>query len=178
MKCVVGVDPSLTGTGIAVRPSGGQDIKLDTLSARNKLGHDRMKFIVDSVYTTISAYGANLVIIEGPSYGSQGTGSGHHERAGLWWMITHQVWRAGIPIAVVPPTCVKKFATGKGNAGKDLIMLEVSRRFPWFYGDNNAADALLLCAMGAQWLGEPIINMPKVHLAGLEKVKWPEEVVA
>jgi hypothetical protein len=45
-------------------------------------------------------------VVEGPrpvDYGNQGgegRQSGHHERAGLWWLVTHALWKRGIDYAV------------------------------------------------------------------------------
>ncbi|GAA2346584.1 hypothetical protein [Dactylosporangium salmoneum] len=166
---VRGLDFSLTSTGVA-----GNTGWADTLKPPAKLrGHDRMAWLLERVAD--HCRGVDLVVVEGPSYGNQGAQrqSGHHERAGLWWMATHALWKAGIPVAVAPPASVKKFATGSGNAAKDAMVLAAARRFPWFDGDNNACDALWLCAAGAAWLGVPMVDLPKAQLTALDGIDWP-----
>ena len=55
----------------------------------------------------------------------------------------------------VPPTSLKKFATGKGNATKDIVMKEVLRRWGFNTDDNNEADAYVLARMvRAHYVGE------------------------
>lgn len=161
---VVGLDLSLTATGIA----GADWAK--TLKPKNT-GYDRLRNIRDSVVLDYTA-SADLVVVEGPSYGSK-TGN-QHERAGLWWLIAYALWMRGTPLAVVPPSNLKKYATGSGIADKDRVMASVVRRFDWFDGDNNAADAAVLAAMGYDHLGHPTVTMPQAHREALKAVKWPD----
>jgi hypothetical protein len=134
---VLGLDLSLSSTGVAGNAGGGW---ADVIKPPAKLrGHERMAYIRGAILDRYIP-GVTLVAVEGPSYGNQGAQrqAGHHERAGLWWLLTHYLWAADVPTIVVPPASLKKYATGKGNAGKDDVLREVVRRFPWFQGDNNA----------------------------------------
>lgn len=164
---VYGLDLSLASTGIACNAGW-----TDTLKPPAKLrGHERLAWLLGAIKEHVRS--ADLVIVEGPSYGSQKGQAGHHERAGLWWMVTHWLWTAGVPFAVAPPSSVKKYATGSGVAGKDAMLLAAAKRFPWFDGDNNACDGLWLCAAGADHLGVPMVAMPQAHRAALAGVEWP-----
>lgn len=166
----IGLDLSLTATGVA--SSRGWT---DRISYPGKLrGHDRLAWLCARI-TEHVVDDVSMVVVEGPSYGNQGAGrqSGHHERAGLWWMVTHSLWKRGIDYAVASPASRAKYATGKGNAGKADVMREVARRFDWFTGGEDEADALILAAMGADWLGSPMATMPAVHRAALAAVQWP-----
>ncbi|NUS59160.1 MAG: hypothetical protein HOV66_30530, partial [Streptomycetaceae bacterium] len=74
---------------------------------------------------------------------------------------------------------VKKYATGKGNAGKDEVLAAVVRRYPDVeVSNNNEADALVLRAMGCDHLGQPLAVVPQTHRAALDKVAWPQAVTA
>lgn len=179
----VGLDLSLTATGIAViehRPSGlsvdlhsvgSKGHKGDTLKGR----HARLDDLRDRIMRHVD--GADLVVIEGPSFGAQRQG-GTHDRAGLWWMVMDalHLWDTGAAaVAEVPPATLKKYLTGKGNAGKDEVLLAVARR----YADidvrtNDQADALGLAAMGARHLGHPIDDLPKLNLSAMDAVRWEE----
>lgn len=166
---VIGLDLSLSCTGVA-GPGW-----TDTIKPPSKVrGPERLDWIrariVDSYLTAV-----DLVVIEGPSYGSQSRGqAGHHERAGLWWLVTHMLWRTGRPYAVVSPAARAKYATGKGIAGKADVVREVTRRFDWFAGGEDEADALVLMAMGRDWLGAPLVAVPQTHRAALDKAQWPD----
>lgn len=178
---VFGIDPSLTSTGVAfvdtadrltvgvgrVQSKGG---RADSWPVRaTRLGR-----LADRVAAETPA-GARLAVIEAPSLAQRNAGAAH-DRAGLWWGIYHRLTAAGVPVLPVPPSCRAKYATGKGNAGKDEVLLAVARRYPHApVGGNDEADALVLAAMGARLLGEPVEDsLPKTHLDALAKLAAPE----
>jgi crossover junction endodeoxyribonuclease RuvC len=169
---VVGVDFSLASTGLVrstgevkrIRTTGKTD---DDLIAR----HERLLRICANVKNELGA--ADLVVLEGPSFAS--VGGHHHDRSGGWWLLVDALRDYGVPIAVAPPKSLKKYATGKGNAGKDLVLAETVRRYPnWTVDGNDVADALVLCAMGVEHLGmEPLAALPELHRVALPGVAWP-----
>jgi crossover junction endodeoxyribonuclease RuvC len=175
---VVGIDASLTGSGIASTAGWCTTIGapgVTTLPVAERA--DAIKTLAAKILLELGT--PDLVLIEGPSYSSKGGGG--HERSGLWWWIVERVasWET-TAIAEVPPSLVKKYATGKGQAKKEQMVDAVARRFPWFEtkGDNNQVDAVVLAAMGADYLGTPLAPMPATHRSALDKVAWPEAAVA
>lgn len=165
---VIGLDLSLSATGVA--GDGWTEVVKPPAKLRD---HSRLRWILVGLRDFTRS---DLVVVEGPAYGNQGLQRGHHERAGLWWMATHDLWARGIPVAVAPPATVKRYATGKGNADKDAVLLAAARRFPWFSGDNNEADALWLAAAGYDRLGHPLADMPAAHRKALDAVVWPDQL--
>lgn len=194
MTIIIGIDPSLTGTGIA-RIDTDDQLVVDTWTIATKGVKDaslpdrweRLDDIKGQVWNAVHGYGpdgnrhprqakANLVVIEQPAF-SRTQGS-QHDRSGLWWLILNDLIET-IDVAEVTPTARAKYATGKGNAGKDTVLLEVARRFPHVdVRDNNQADSLILAAMGADHAGVPLVELPKVHREALAKVAWPSNVPA
>lgn len=172
-RSVTGLDLSLTSTGVARAQLGG-GWYATTLEPPEKIGElDRLMWLLNSI--TEHCVATQLVVVEGPAYGAKG--SSYHQLAGLWWLVRHELWRWGVPVAVAPPANLKQYATGKGagkGTGKDAVMLATARRFQAFEGDNNAADALWLASMGADHLGVPLVQMPAANRAALTKVAWPE----
>lgn len=172
---VLGLDLSLTSTGVA-HATAAAIIKRPPMSGAPDL--DRLRWMAEKVaYTVEQPEGTpwDLVVIEGPSYGNQGTGrqTGHHVRAGLWWIVVDHIDGFGVPYAVVSPASLKKYAAGKGGASKDAVLVEAARRFPNFALTNDAADALWLAAMGHDHLGTPLVTMPAANRKALEAVPWP-----
>ncbi len=49
---------------------------------------------------------------------------------------------------------IKKYATGKGNADKDAMLLAAERRWPGVVTNNNEADALWIGALACKELGD------------------------
>jgi Holliday junction resolvasome RuvABC endonuclease subunit len=173
---VVGLDLSLTATGVAVVDGNCLYPEHYTVSITTReKGYPRLRYILNEIRAIVlDRTKVDLVVVEGPSYGS--TGRSFHQIAGLWWLITYVLTVNSQPFAVVPPTSAKLYFAGSGRANKDDMVREATRRFDWFNGDNNQADALALCAMGWDWLGLPITKVPEKNRKALERIEWPIEV--
>lgn len=173
---VIGVDLSLQSTGIGVIDNHvGYAHRLTTGTMR---GHPRLEYLAVNVVRWCKD--ADLVVIEGAAFGKN---QGAFNLGGLWWVVTHRMWQAGIRYAVVPPTCLKKYATGRGTgpeASKDRVLAAVVKRYGNVDIDgNDKADAFVLAAMGAHWLGHPIVSVPEANAAVLTTIKgWPSKVAS
>lgn len=66
-----------------------------------------------------------------------------HVYGGLMAQLQEFCEGKGIPYAGVPVGTIKKFATGSGNASKDLV-IEAVKRYGWDPKDDNEADAIAL----------------------------------
>ena len=193
---IIGLDLSLTSTGVARLDvgAGTPTVKLATITskaptARRGPKGEALPASLDQRHTRLHnlrldiclhAAAADLVIVEGPSYGSK---TGHqHDRSGLWWIVADWLmqpesgdgWEK--TVVEVPPSCRMKYATGKGNASKDAVMLAAANRYRDLVEvtGNDVADALLIAAMGARHLGLPIeSSLPQTHLAAMDGVHWP-----
>jgi crossover junction endodeoxyribonuclease RuvC len=187
---VIGLDLSLTCAGVAVATQDGavtdritsKPVPAASLADRTS----RIDQLVDRVME--HATGADLVIIEGPSLGQQRQG-GTHDRAGFWWLVAWRLWVRGYTVVEVPPATRTRYATGRGNASKDDVLSAVIRRYPHVdVNGNDEADALILAAMGARFLGHPLERpvpgrplfpgspLPKTCLAAMDAVTWPEHL--
>ncbi|MFJ8145998.1 hypothetical protein ACIQ6R_13090 [Streptomyces sp. NPDC096048] len=172
---VAGLDISLTGTGIATLggttrvPTTGR--RRDTITQRR----NRMRHILDAVLTEVGL--VDLACVEGPSHHS--VGGSVWDRGGLWWLIVDGLCARDIPVAVVPPMSRAKYATGKGNSRKAAVLDAAQRRYGAILPTDDEADALILRAMGMEWLGTPLAEVPDGHRAALAGVQWPDrEAVA
>lgn len=167
-KRIIGLDLSLASTGVASNLGWVGRIlsKPDT-----GVGHfGRLRYIRGEVLDHVR--GADLVVVEGLALGSQ-TGQ-HMTRAGMWHLVMEAIDAADVAWAQVSPAQVKQYATGKGNASKDLVLASVIRRFPAVaVSGNDEADALVLAAMGADHYGQPMAVMPELQRKALRKVAWP-----
>jgi len=175
---VVGLDLSLTATGTAFYDATSHSVDVDTIKssgAKDASLFDRsvrLQVLLDRIIR--KATGAQIAVIEGPSFGQARQG-GQHDRAGLWWLVVDKLIELGIIVVEVSPASRAKYATGKGNAAKDAVLAAVVRRYPTIpVADNNQADAVVLVAMGARWLGTPIDDgLPLLNVGGMTKVRWP-----
>lgn len=165
---VLGVDQSLTCSGLALVCSGRVE---RVWSLRPKMrGNERLRLIVSSVLE--AAQGVDVVVVEGPSMHSQGRSL--VQLYGLFTLLTYSLWVAGVRTVVVPPTVRAMYATGRGNANKDAVLLSVARRYPNVdVQDNNQADALAMAALVCRALGEPVAGetVPQAALRAVDRLE-------
>ena len=79
---------------------------------------DRYDSISQWAVDTVLRYGCEQVALEGYSYGSKGRVFHIAENTGI---LKYKFFQNSIPVDIIPPTSVKKFATGKGNADKEMM---------------------------------------------------------
>lgn len=181
---VCGLDPSLTGTGIAILRDG-QPIALKRIGYPGRSGAsdiERMRR-VGSLTAEIAAYVAthqpDLVTLESPAYGQYLPST--CDRNILWGTLVHRYsidrGRTNRGYASITPTCRAQFATGKGHAAKQLVIDAVNQWWPHLNlkpKQDNEADALVLATMGAAWAGERLpFELKDRQRNNLEAVAWP-----
>ncbi|GAA1161689.1 hypothetical protein F4556_005083 [Kitasatospora gansuensis] len=177
---VIGLDLSLTSTGVA-----GPDWA-DALRPKTGMrGHARLDWHLEAITDRVRR--ADLVVVEGAAYG-HGAQAGHHELAGLWWMVTQELWRRHIPYAQVPPVQRTIYACGVANPAKEhpktvrarvakgMVRDAVAERYGLECdgaGRYDKADACILAHMGRDWLGHPVVDLPEQYRRALAGVSWP-----
>lgn len=174
---VVGIDPSLTSTGVAViHPEHGVHLhRIRSKGAKTATLAERSIRLNDLAGNVLHwCDGADLVVIESPAY-SNSLGS-MHDRSGLWWLLVRELQHyRDISVLEVPPTTRAKYATGRGNAGKDEVLAAVIRRHPTLdITGNDVADALTLAAIGTRLLHWPLEpTLTAAPLSALTKLQLP-----
>lgn len=154
---VVGIDLSLCKTAmidIALMESGmcESEILIRTQPEEFADDTDRIRYIRDELMNYLKKLkGEVRVCIEAPAFHARGRAVS--QIFGLNAVVRSALRDAGIPFVDVSPSEVKKFATGKGNAEKTLILREVWRRFQFDASDDNSADAYVLAQIGLRLLG-------------------------
>lgn len=180
---VVGIDPSLSSTGLAriyshgllevsnVKTTGRDADPLETMSQRICAIANE---IVDYVKSTPAV---DMVVIENPSHGSRF--GKPHERSGMWWLVVTALLNDGYKVARVAPQTRAKYGTGAGNSKKDVVLAHVRENYTDILGrriaNDDIADAILLASMGARHLGYPIERheLSEAVSASLTGVLWP-----
>ena len=172
---VIGIDPSLTATAIA---SSAGWVEVVGEPGKRTDGYRERFNRINSVYGEARNWlssNTELVVIEGPSLRSADPSV--WDRAYLWWLFYEFCSHHQFPVAVVTPSQRMLYATGRGLASKGAVIDAVARRWPQYVteGDDNAADAVVLMAMGLDWSGRPLTPMPATHRRALDKVAWPDK---
>lgn len=159
---VVGIDPSLTSTGIAViQWTAPATPRVDVYRVRSKSAggawfprYQRIKDMSAEILKSVPPH--SIVAMEGPAYSST---TGHvHDRAGLWWTLYNDItgWTTREPV-IVPIQARIRYALGKGVGSKDAVLAEAVRRYPSVpINQNDMADAMLIAALVARWADLPL----------------------
>lgn len=164
---IVAFDLSLTATGVAWDDDEGGAGGTAVISTKFG-GLNRLAVIRDRVLAT--AIGADLVLLEGYSFG-QARGTSHmHAQGELGGVVRLALFEAGYRLVDVPPATLKKFATGKGNAKKEEVLAAAIRRLGYPGSNHNESDALWLVAIGFHLMGTPTVDLPKLHTEALAKI--------
>ena len=168
---VIGLDLSLRSTGIAgatwTHNLHGPQLHDDATDAERWKRIRRMRWLV------VEHLGSpDLVVLEAPSYGSNDPSG--HERAGLWWLVIGACASREIPVLTIAPAKLKVYATGNGRADKKAVLSATRTWRPDVsIVNDNAADALVLAAIGLDLLGHPPVDLPQTHRRALDGVTLP-----
>jgi crossover junction endodeoxyribonuclease RuvC len=171
----MGIDLGLVSAGCAVVRGSpiSREPQIFRVQSKRK-GWSRIDSQATRIGWAIERADPGVIIIEGPSFHSNG--AYWHESAGLWHAVTIMIYKAGIPLAVVPPSTLKKFATGNGAASKIDMCVAAANRFGLESVNKDEADGLWLAAAGLQHYGWPMVRLPQAQVVALSKVEWPDLV--
>lgn len=180
MPTVVGLDPSLTGFGVA----SFRERRIGAATVRSELWADvcgwarparRRRLMLPLIPWLAGERGTVLAVMEAripPTKGWQST----LDRAEMRATVEDWLFAKGIPIAYIEPGKLKKYATGKGNADKPQ-MLRAARDavgLALTLDDDNQADALWLMLAGVQHYGLAGGDVfANVDVHALDAVDWP-----
>jgi Holliday junction resolvasome RuvABC endonuclease subunit len=167
---VLALDLSLTSTGVAL-PACDVERWVPSTGLR---GMERLDWFRSVLAQALAADMPDLVVLEGYSMGTARQASHAHALGELGGVLRHTLWRNQQPFVDVPPASLKKYATGKGNAKKELMLVEAVKRLGYDGSSNDEADALWLRAMALDAYGEPVVQMPQVNREATGAVVWPQ----
>jgi Holliday junction resolvasome RuvABC endonuclease subunit len=163
---IIGLDLSLTSTGICVND------QCEALSTNAK-GVERLDWFQTVIVDRVLEVSNPVVCIEGYSFGSRNSQA--HSIGELGGVVRLGLWKRNIPWVDIPPTCRAKFATGKGNAGKNEVVSAISARTGIVWsgkGADDMCDAWILREMGLAHLGKSGFAWPQINLTSLQTIDW------
>lgn len=175
----LGLDLSLVKTGFAVLKDGKL---INSGLIKSKPSGDtplhelvRLMGIVGKIEEVIDKTGLgygnpDLVIVENLAFMARNS-TALTQLAGLSYLVREMLFGKSIFFAMVAPTTLKKFVTGKGNADKNLVMMEIYKQYGHSALDDNEADAYALAALGAAVLGKPINKLTRPQSEVVELIK-------
>ena len=181
MPTVIGIDQSLTNTGIAVLTRGDRIPFLHSVKSEpGQPIETRVMAIVREINRIVGTatgfpdVNPALVVLEGISAGSFGATTSILELGFLHYLIRTQLTSQRIPFKVCAPTSLKKFCCGTGGSPKDpvtkqRVMKDLLKNYGVDTNDDNQADAAVLAfvAAGAAGWIEPRNEAQREVLAKL-----------
>lgn len=144
-EMIMGLDLSLRKTGVALL--WNLDYETLLIEPPDELRDGpRLLYIERELRRLVSAFEPNYAVIEGYSYGSPTGQFALGEVGGIARLV---LTGNQIPYIVVPPTSLKKYVTGNGNATKIMMALQVQEELGLSIHDDNECDAYCLAALGS-----------------------------
>jgi Holliday junction resolvasome RuvABC endonuclease subunit len=165
---VLGLDLSLTSSGFAYRDDAGE-IHTGIITPKSHKGLPRLLYVWNCIEHIVHAQGTDKVVIEGYSMGRFQMQRAHStgEMGGL---VKVMLWKKGIPILIVSPKGLKKFATGNGNSTKPQVQGHIMTRWGYRVEQEDEADAFVLMHAGeAYWNPRRARNYDPKRREALEK---------
>lgn len=186
-RYAVGLDLSLTGSGVAVISLDTGHVRLGLIETKGA-ANARLDQTLDRLANALVGIAAevpaarSVVVIEAPSLGSQNGKS--HERAGLWWRTAGLLHSRGHVIAQAYPRTRAKYAAGhlpvkstrKGPDKREVVAALATEHPHLNLSNDNVADAFALACMGARRLGAPIDSSTRQRVEATAAVRWPEHI--
>lgn len=168
---VLGLDLSITATGIAL-PNGATQ----TIKTNPKHGDRRLQHIVDHVGLALgdTDYGdtCDLVVMEEAPPGLKGPAiKAIHMVHGA---VRLRLIDFGTPYVAINPTTLKGYATGSTSADKTAMAMAAYKRTGREFADDNQCDAAWLRWAGLDRYGLPEFELPKAQRERLTKAQWPD----
>jgi Holliday junction resolvasome RuvABC endonuclease subunit len=164
---VVGIDPSLNSLGIAYRRADGEVYATCIGAGKNVRGAARLVSLRDSVMYHVRHVvfpQPSLVVLEGYAMGfgarSSSAITGMAELGGI---LRVALYEAGIRVMIVPPTVLKMFVTGKGNADKEAVAAALTNEFKFKFSKSDQYDAAGLLMMGEAQLNKRLLPRDARH---------------
>lgn len=173
---VIGIDLSMTSTGLAV--IANETIETHTVTSKPDAGTlrsflARSEKIAKQIDDAVKLTRTDLVVIEGIAFGAKSS-SLDKIHAHWWLVIKHLCEYVDQEPVVITSGQRCKYATGIGNAKKDIVLAAVIKRYPQADpAGNDEADAVIFAAMGARHLGHPVEeSLPLANLEAMKAVRW------
>jgi crossover junction endodeoxyribonuclease RuvC len=140
----LGLDLSLTSTGYCVLDSRTVPVVVGTIRTRPTDGsfYVRARIVRQKVMTLIQKYEPEAIAIEGHAIFSGKSSA--VQLAELNGIVRYAIFAAGWRWENVPPSTLKKFAAGKGNASKAEMIEAVRKKWGFATKSNDEADAYAL----------------------------------
>ena len=153
-KIFIGIDLSYSSTGVVMLQGDGQQCAAFKAGKPKDSFENRVKELWSKMEKFLPPPGVASIAIEGAAYAAEFNAFRLGELSGA---IKVYLTEAGYSYKIVPPTVLKKFATGKGNAPKTYVAAQVARKWGFTNPCDDIVDAYVLARIireGGEFIGE------------------------
>ena len=170
----LGLDLSLTGTGLVILEDG--KITKRHLIKSKPVGDlpiselIRIQKIVEEIKTNIEGKKIDIAVIEGLAFMARNA-TALVQLSALNYMTRGLLAGMKLPFVIIAPTSLKKFATGSGGSKKDVMLIEVFKRWGVTILNDNENDAYCLAKVGEHLLKGGKEKLPIFQQEVLELLK-------
>ena len=153
----VGLDCA-TCTGMAL--VGDEEDRGKTIQVPEERGFLRLQLIAEDISRTLQIWQPDLVAVEGYAYVRNVSSFVRLVEVGT--VVRHVLYTLQLPWMEVPPTVLKKWVTGKGNATKDHMAYAVKERWGYRSHSHDIIDAFALAQIAQLGMATAIANIPGI----------------
>jgi hypothetical protein len=170
----IGVDPSITGTGLCTWDGTTSTVKTNAKQKDNRLRVIRNRVATIAYAPVLQRIPVDLAVVELPPPGLKGPAipAMHMVQA----IVRVALMDAGVPYALVNPGTLKAYA-GWGRNDKDAMSRSAYEMAGVQFEDDNQCDAWWLRQMALDHYGLMDLGSVRVSAAQrayLDKVEWPD----
>ncbi len=168
----MGIDQSLTGSGVAVFKDGEEFYHLISTSKTQNTKSPTIDYtrrlieMTGEIRKLVKLYKPDYIAMEGMSFGARGAAI--FDLGGLSHLLRVMFFEEDVKFIIIPPTVVKKYFTGKGNSDKMAMITEAMNRkanIPFFKTikkvkvfDDNVTDAYAIASFIQDYIGGKCVD--------------------
>lgn len=167
MSTILGLDLSLRKSGYCLLMNN--EIKEIGTIKNDLRGIERLDYIIYFIQNNLLlpySTSIELVAIEGYAYAVQQSRA--HSTGELGGVVKLTLNSLNYKTIIVPPESLKKFATGKGQIKKNMVMTKVYKKYGLEFKNDDECDAYCLAKMGQAYLEGTEIKYEKEALKKVE----------
>lgn len=173
VRAYLGIDPSPTKTGLAliIDEDGLLDTRIGLVVPKGLTGTPRIKYTRDAIREFVSGLSPLSAAVEGPAVYAVNQADKLGQLRGALLLFLEDL---AAPTLVVPPSTVKKFATGNGGASKEKMIEAAEDLWNKKMTDDEADAAWLSFVAYAYYSPEPLHALTRAQLTCIKGIRTPK----